>query len=66
MKKPVLTLLLSVAIFVTTAQTKVFKEVSEDIATQTRGIIQDNSLVGYVISSSNLSAGTCSSRFCNS
>ncbi|MGN6268039.1 MAG: hypothetical protein ACTHM5_20345 [Ginsengibacter sp.] len=49
MKKPVLTLLLSVAIFVTTAQTKVFKEVSEDIATQTRGIIQDNSLVGYVI-----------------
>lgn len=49
MKKQVLTLLLSVAIFVTAAQTKVFKEVSEDIATQTRGIIQDNSLVGYVI-----------------
>ena len=48
MKKQVLTLLLSVSIFVVTAQTKVFKEVSEDIATQTRGIIQDNSLVGYV------------------
>jgi hypothetical protein len=49
MKKQVLTLLLSVSIFAATAQTKVFKEVSEDIATQTRGIIQDNSLVGYVI-----------------
>jgi len=49
MKKQALTLLLSVSIFVATAQTKVFKEVSEDISTQTRGIIQDNSLVGYVI-----------------
>ncbi|HEY9341880.1 MAG TPA: DUF6770 family protein [Hanamia sp.] len=49
MKKQALTLLLSVSIFVATAQTKIFKEVSEDISTQTRGIIQDNSLVGYVI-----------------
>ncbi|MGN6193405.1 MAG: DUF6770 family protein [Ginsengibacter sp.] len=49
MKKQVLTLLLSISIFAATSQTKVFKEVSEDIATQTRGIIQDNSLVGYVI-----------------
>ena len=48
MKKQALTLLLSVSLFVVGAQTKVFKEVSEDIATQTRGILQDNSLVGYV------------------
>jgi len=49
MRKQLLTLLLSVSIFAANAQTKVFKEVSDEIATQTRPIIQDNSLVGYVV-----------------
>ncbi len=44
-----MTLLLSVSVCAANAQTKVFKEVSDDIATQTRAIIQDNALVGYVV-----------------
>jgi len=34
---------------VSVAQTKVFKEVSEDIASTMRPIVQDNSLVGYLV-----------------
>ena len=49
MRKQLLTLLLSVSVFAANAQTKIFKEISDDIATQTRPIIQDNSLVGYVV-----------------
>ncbi len=49
MKKQLLTLLLSISFYAINAQTKIFKEISDDISVQTRAIIQDNSLVGYVI-----------------
>src|ERR1700712_1156476 len=31
------------------AQTKVFKEVNDDISSQIRTIVQDNALVGYIV-----------------
>ena len=49
MKKLLLTFLVSVSFLAINAQTKVFKEVSDEISTQTKAIIQDNSLVGYVV-----------------
>ncbi len=49
MKKPLLALVLCIAIFGANAQTKIIKEVSDDIETQTRAIIQDNTLVGYLV-----------------
>ncbi|MGN6533516.1 MAG: hypothetical protein ACTHK0_17375 [Ginsengibacter sp.] len=49
MQKQLLTFFLSISFFVMNAQTKIFKEISDDISVQTRAIIQDNSLVGYVI-----------------
>ncbi|MEO9003320.1 MAG: DUF6770 family protein, partial [Ginsengibacter sp.] len=49
MKKHLLFLLLGLSFCATHAQTKIFKEVSDDIATQTRAILQDNALVGYVV-----------------
>ncbi len=49
MKKQLLTFLVSVSICSLNAQTKVFKEVSDEISTETKAIIQDNSLVGYVV-----------------
>jgi hypothetical protein len=42
---PLLLILITTA---TQAQTKVFKEVGEDIATQIKAITQDNTLVGYL------------------
>ena len=49
MKKLTAALLLSAAFFTAHPQTKVFKEVSEDIATETQPILQDNAVVGYVV-----------------
>lgn len=49
MRKPLLALALCLSTAITHAQTKIIKEVSDDIETQTRPIIQDNSLVGYLV-----------------
>jgi hypothetical protein len=48
MQRTVLALLTLVSASTLDAQTKVFKEVGEDISTQIRPIIQDNALVGYL------------------
>lgn len=42
---PLLLILFTTAV---RAQTKVFKEVGEDIATEIKAITQDNALVGYL------------------
>lgn len=49
MRKPLLALALCMSVIASQAQTKIIKEVSDDIETQTRAIIQDNSLVGYLV-----------------
>lgn len=49
MKTTVTAIVLSLSVFFATAQTKVFKEVSEEISSQIRTIRQDNTLVGYVV-----------------
>ena len=49
MKIQFLTLLSCLFFFASKAQTKVFKEVSDDISTETKAIVQDNSLVGYIV-----------------
>jgi hypothetical protein len=48
MTRLLLPLSLTLLTIVTHAQTKVFKEVGEDIATQIKAISQDNALVGYL------------------
>lgn len=49
MKTTLSTLFLSLFIFSAQAQTKVFREVSEEISSQIKMIRQDNALVGYVV-----------------
>jgi hypothetical protein len=49
MKKSLTALLLLLSVCFVQAQTKVFKEVSEDIQSQVKPIYQDNALVGYVV-----------------
>jgi len=49
MKKILSAVVLSLALYVCQAQTKVFKEVGEDISSQVRVIRQDNALVGYLV-----------------
>src|SRR4051812_4087614 len=49
MKKALSALLLLLAVYISQAQTKVFKEVGEDISSQVRVIRQDNALVGYLV-----------------
>ena len=48
MQRTVLTILILICTHNLQAQTKVFKEVGEDISTQIRPIVQDNALVGYL------------------
>jgi hypothetical protein len=49
MKKTLTAFLLLCSVCLTQAQTKVFKEVGEDIQSQVKPIYQDNALVGYVV-----------------
>jgi hypothetical protein len=49
MKKTLLAIALLLTVCFSNAQTKVFKEVSEDISSQIKIIRQDNALVGYVV-----------------
>ena len=49
MKKILTAFLLLCSVCAAQAQTKVFKEVNEDIQSQVKPIYQDNSLVGYVV-----------------
>src|SRR6187399_1229046 len=50
MKRSLLLTLLLVPFFlVSNAQSKVFKEVSEEISSQVKPIWQDNNMVGYVV-----------------
>jgi hypothetical protein len=49
MRKVVIVLALVVSAFVSHAQSKVFREVSEEIASTMRVLTQDNSLVGYLM-----------------
>jgi hypothetical protein len=49
MKKSLIAGFMLLCMHYTHAQTKVFKEVSEDISSQIRTIRQDNALVGYVV-----------------
>lgn len=49
MKKTLSAVLLLLAMYVCQAQTKVFKEVGEDIYSQVKVIRQDNALVGYLV-----------------
>lgn len=49
MKKLLTAILLLFSVYVTQAQTKVFKEVGDDIQSQVKPIYQDNALVGYVV-----------------
>lgn len=49
MKKSLTAFLLLLSVCFAQAQTKVFKEVGEDIQSQVKPIYQDNALVGYVV-----------------
>lgn len=49
MKKTLTAFLLLFSVCLSQAQTKVFKEVGEDIQSQVKPIYQDNSLVGYIV-----------------
>jgi hypothetical protein len=49
MKKTLTAFLLLFSVCLSQAQTKVFKEVGEDIQSQVKPIYQDNALVGYVV-----------------
>jgi len=49
MKKILSALLLLLAVYLSQAQTKVFKEISDEISSQVKAIRQDNVLVGYVV-----------------
>lgn len=49
MKIQFLTILSCLFFISAKSQTKVFKEVSDEISTETKAIVQDNSLVGYVV-----------------
>lgn len=49
MKKTLTAFLLLFSVCLVQAQTKVFKEVGEDIQSQVKPIYQDNSLVGYIV-----------------
>ncbi|WP_207514538.1 DUF6770 family protein [Longitalea luteola] len=49
MKKTLTAFLLTITVCLAHAQTKVFKEVGKDISSEVKAIIQDNSLVGYLV-----------------
>src|ERR1700754_84878 len=49
MKTALVVFTLSLSVLFTHAQTKVFREVSDEISSQIRTIRQDNVLVGYVV-----------------
>ena len=49
MKKILSAVVLSLALYVSQAQTKIFKEVSDDIYSQVKAIRQDNALVGFLV-----------------
>jgi hypothetical protein len=49
MKTTVTAIVFSFSVFFAEAQTKVFKEISEEISSEVQAIRQDNTLVGYVV-----------------
>lgn len=49
MKKTLTAFLLALTVCLAHAQTKVFKEVGQDISSEVKAIIQDNALVGYLV-----------------